>query len=280
MITSKKHFFAFLLGSLFASGLQAMSQSTHTGIKRIKLEEPDAHFKDFGKILEDESADLDNDLDKKLDQEYNIFENKVANDFNWQDPITALQGRIDTCLEWIRGKYKDEPISIKIVDPKDPKAPKIMRENEDDCAGLTLFPSETNPAVSIYINKTLNIDAPPCMQYATILHELAHAVDPVLTKPTCKRRNYPKIAADLLVVQKQIQDKDPRFSNLTLYKWKKDDPWCEWHAEWQAIEWMKELLPDQARNLKKLYEEKLSQGIEIASFPKYPSYAQMIKWLS
>ena len=285
MIKSKYHVSSILLALLFTSGMQAINQFIQAGIKRIKIEESDEHTKELGKILEDEVVDLDENLDKKLDQEYKIFEDEIAGDLDedWTDNAPEpdrniiLQRRIENCLKWIQPRFKHIDISIKIANPDLPKVPNEMRNDNICTTGMTDCSIEKK--ASIYINRELN-RYNAYEQYHTIFHELAHAVDPELRKPKYGIKNYSHIHKDILSVHKRIIAKDQKFKHIPKHQWKKSEPWCEWHADWQAIQWMKEFVPDHIKNWKWYLLEDEAAGLERDGAPIYPPNAQMLQWLS
>jgi F0F1-type ATP synthase membrane subunit c/vacuolar-type H+-ATPase subunit K len=105
------------------------------------------------------------------------------------------------------------------------------------------------------------------LQTHVILHELAHAFDPVL-----KNRD-PKASFDF-------------YPHLKKYiapfngQQRKGMDSCEWHADWQAAQWMKKYAPERMQEIRECYGYNISAGIQHPNFPRYAPYEVMAQWLA
>lgn len=112
-----------------------------------------------------------------------------------------------------------------------------------------------------------------------ILHELAHALDGCIKKPQEERRDcYAWLNEDV----KNYPDSALSTNHITFDAMKEAEVSLpEWHADKQAAMWMREICPDEAKNLKKAYQEEpkiifVFKGVNDVYAPK----AKVIEWLS
>ena len=110
------------------------------------------------------------------------------------------------------------------------------------------------------------------VQASTIFHELAHAYDRHLWKPG---------------VQDTTFDCYPDLAQAVEYskaKWKFTDAAMsasEWHADWQAIQWMKKYAPANLPALEVSYRElKLINDITGIRSMKYPPAEILLQWIT
>jgi len=110
-------------------------------------------------------------------------------------------------------------------------------------------------------------DFPLYKQPFYILHELAHVYDPVLRNNGGIMQSfddYPHLKKYIKAYNNKIKSMIP----------------CEWHADWQAIQWMKKYTPERAQELRDYYNSFVAAGIQYSHFPQYAPYELMAQWLS
>lgn len=94
-----------------------------------------------------------------------------------------------------------------------------------------------------------------------VFHELAHTLDVNIRKAK-NERDYPWLQDDI--------------KNYPL----EEVDCSEWHADKQALAWLKAYKPHEAKALKKIYQEKIDRGDTELAVPTYPPNSIMVEWLS
>jgi hypothetical protein len=293
----KNRYSVILMGSmLISSGLQAMLPAQEKAKNRIKQLQAEMQ------VVERRLAELEAQKQERIAREREQARierekerrkaEKRAAELRDQELLKALQGR---CAQYAslldithklenrnagKDASKDIAVTIEVVDKNSPDAPEAMRDSQD-CMGLT---SPGRKKAHVWVNSGLK-DFPVCQQIHTILHELAHAYDANLRLPEDQKgyHNYPHIQPDMLSVVRRVDNKESAFKDVSFDfdTWYESRPWREWHADWQAIQWMREYNPREAQNLKKYYQDRLANAKRENKYaPEYAAYYKMIQWLS
>lgn len=156
------------------------------------------------------------------------------------------------------------PVSVEVVTTQSAQAPVGIKH-----AGRKAMAATTEhygDHAHIWINKDL-ITRQRCIQLAIMLHEIAHVIDRALDP----RNAFSKEEIENLTHYVPIKACIGNTKGALLR---------EWYADWQAIQWLKKLFPQEANKLRDFYAFYVRKKAKSPHFPKYPSYQQLLAWLS
>lgn len=203
--------------------------------------------------------------------------------------LAALALRAERLVQIIASEHAHQvpskKITLTIFNPKSPDVPDEI--SSQDVLGLTIKDWKLGNA-HILISSRLK-DVISIEQTRNILHELAHAYDPFL-KSTARLYH-----TQCHPMENGFYPSDYLFAH---YPYLKDDAQAyvshyesseataaaeplsyEWYADWQAIQWMKKLFPDEARELEEYQTKLLARNCQRSHSPEYPPLEVLVKWL-
>lgn len=173
-------------------------------------------------------------------------------------------------------------IAIDFFGPRSKDAPEEIKRNQN--LGL-MHISDGGRKAHIIINHKLK-NEPEAEQVYTIFHEIAHAYDPHLERVL---KMYKKMSLSNSFPTKDIFCWYPHVkedARACIIKYKElgniragiQVLSYEWHADWQAIQWMKKYTPEDAEYLKKWYAYLIHQNYQDEEIA-YPPSEEILKWL-
>ncbi len=314
MMKSKNKLFAILMGSILATGLQAMAPEAQpkrpffAGI--LTLDSSDRIRQNSAIIQmqalqekrrqEEEARRLEKEAVERLKQEKIAIYHKES--MGLRDEIFAKykQGTLPSGVELA----KVDSITVEVLDPDMPKPDmpkpempsKILISSNSD---LKKLEEKLEEDYKKYLDQyTLWLRAQPLKEAngLTCRYEGKDA-SPVISLSTQNidiEKYHPAYRRQFMFHEMAHAldgcSRKPEDEKSDCYAWLHGDiknhrdrekiALGEWHAEKQSTEWMKELNPDDAKALRRELERYIVYGMERPGVPMYPPLAKLVEWLS
>ena len=172
----------------------------------------------------------------------------------------AFLARVESLAAQVKSDQKNvklRSLTFEILDEQD-----MYMLNESYVHGLAII---FNGEAHIQFSSKLVESDDSAYQTFIILHELAHAYDIHMQKNKNEYHFYPHLNADIAVSKTKFEQS---FATMDSH---------EWHADWQATQWMKLYASDMVAKLRDDFISLSKYGVER---PSYPPYQLMVQWLS